>query len=353
LLNEKFVAAFQQVGSFRVSKPVDPRGKTRFSHLSKQGGNLVSYFCTPDMEVLHMLVGPVQPEALIEGARWALAAQQRITESGERRPERIAACREAHGELVRDETRKQFQLVTSSSVKIDASGSTATRAVAVADAVLAIRVGIRTKSFRHARKISPEIMRNWAKLQAHDPSSREFEHLFLGELALASLADIEKPVFVTLAGENYTRRKARSDELIKEFGAAKEESKPILMIVGASDPPLGLFDDQSGSSLLPLNRSGKRFLKSYRLIWLSEPELTLLLDELDQEPLDLQFGRKPRYVLFDRAGKRRSIVTDRDKPSELNKLLRETVAVSEPADKRRVETSVPVTRRRRSESTGR
>jgi hypothetical protein len=60
------VAAYQQVGSFEV---IDEHGK-----LQRTGGNVASYFCTPDGRVVDAVTGPVPGEELLEEARWAVAA---------------------------------------------------------------------------------------------------------------------------------------------------------------------------------------------------------------------------------------------------------------------------------------
>jgi hypothetical protein len=38
----------------------------------KQGGNVASYFCTPDGQVLHVVAGPVKADELLREARWAV-----------------------------------------------------------------------------------------------------------------------------------------------------------------------------------------------------------------------------------------------------------------------------------------
>jgi hypothetical protein len=60
------VAAYQQVGSFEV---VDEHGK-----LQRNGGNVASYFCTPDGRVIEAVTGPVGAGELLDEARWAVAA---------------------------------------------------------------------------------------------------------------------------------------------------------------------------------------------------------------------------------------------------------------------------------------
>jgi hypothetical protein len=60
------VAAYQQVGSFEV---VDEHGT-----LQRNGGNVASYFCTPDGRVIHAVTGPVAAAELLDEARWAVTS---------------------------------------------------------------------------------------------------------------------------------------------------------------------------------------------------------------------------------------------------------------------------------------
>jgi len=86
------VAAHQQVGSFEVVN--------RAGVLVKNGGNVASYFCTPDGRVIHAVTGPVPAEELLAAARWAVDVS-----SGGRAvddPERIGA---AHREELQHSSR--------------------------------------------------------------------------------------------------------------------------------------------------------------------------------------------------------------------------------------------------------
>ncbi len=58
------MAAHQQVGSFEVVN--------QFGNLQKNGGNVASYFCKPDGQVIHALSGPAKAEELLAEARWAV-----------------------------------------------------------------------------------------------------------------------------------------------------------------------------------------------------------------------------------------------------------------------------------------
>jgi hypothetical protein len=59
-LNLHFVASFQKVGTFKLVNG------------QKQGGNVASYFCTPDGRVLSAVAGPVDAATLLREARWVV-----------------------------------------------------------------------------------------------------------------------------------------------------------------------------------------------------------------------------------------------------------------------------------------
>ncbi|MGH7172365.1 MAG: hypothetical protein ACRELF_02205 [Gemmataceae bacterium] len=59
-LNGNFVASYQKVGTFTINGD------------KKQGGNVASYFCTPEGRVLHAVAGPVKAEVLLREARWVV-----------------------------------------------------------------------------------------------------------------------------------------------------------------------------------------------------------------------------------------------------------------------------------------
>jgi len=72
-----FVSAFQKVGNFRIQNG------------QKQGGNVASYFCTPQGQVLDIIPGPVDAATLMREARWVeetwkLGQLQHRSESGMR-----------------------------------------------------------------------------------------------------------------------------------------------------------------------------------------------------------------------------------------------------------------------------
>ena len=59
-LNGNFVATYQKVGTFTIDGG------------QKQGGNVASYFCTPEGRVLHTIAGPINADVLLREARWVV-----------------------------------------------------------------------------------------------------------------------------------------------------------------------------------------------------------------------------------------------------------------------------------------
>jgi hypothetical protein len=63
-LNDHFYSASQKVGTFRIVNG------------QKQGGNVASYFCTPDGDVIHAIPGQVKADTFLREARWAVEAHK-------------------------------------------------------------------------------------------------------------------------------------------------------------------------------------------------------------------------------------------------------------------------------------
>lgn len=80
-----FVSAFQKVATFQLNG------------LAKQGGNVASYFCTPDGQVLHAIAGPVNANKFLREARWANDTYQlALLENQKTLPQLRAFFRKAH-----------------------------------------------------------------------------------------------------------------------------------------------------------------------------------------------------------------------------------------------------------------
>lgn len=91
-LNTHFVSAFQKVGTFRLTGG------------GKQGGNVASYFCTPDGRVQHVIAGPVSAEWFLREARWVVETWKlAVLEHRDAGPKLEAFFAKAHADRLHSE----------------------------------------------------------------------------------------------------------------------------------------------------------------------------------------------------------------------------------------------------------
>ncbi|HEY7309973.1 MAG TPA: hypothetical protein VH643_11490 [Gemmataceae bacterium] len=91
-LNSNFVSTYQKVGTFTINGA------------QKQGGNVASYFCTPDGRVLHSIAGPVNADALLREARWVVETAKMAQLDGAKSEARQKLFwRKAHAERLKNE----------------------------------------------------------------------------------------------------------------------------------------------------------------------------------------------------------------------------------------------------------
>jgi hypothetical protein len=84
-INDHFVSSFQKVATFRIANG------------QKQGGNVASYFCTPDNRVLHIIAGPVNAATMLRESRWVVEAHKLAVLESASDPIRFAELmRQAH-----------------------------------------------------------------------------------------------------------------------------------------------------------------------------------------------------------------------------------------------------------------
>jgi hypothetical protein len=91
-LNQHFVSSFQKVGTFKIVNG------------QKQGGNVASYFCTPDGQVLHVVAGPVDAATFLREARWTVETYKLAVLDSRGDAARLRAFfRQAHADRLKQE----------------------------------------------------------------------------------------------------------------------------------------------------------------------------------------------------------------------------------------------------------
>ncbi len=91
-LNDNFIATYQKVGTFTINGG------------QKQGGNVASYFCTPEGRVLHVIAGPINADVLLREARWVVETSKLAALDGGKSDGRLRTIwRKAHNERLQHE----------------------------------------------------------------------------------------------------------------------------------------------------------------------------------------------------------------------------------------------------------
>jgi hypothetical protein len=91
-LNSNFVATYQKVGTFTINNG------------QKQGGNVASYFCTPEGRVIHAIAGPVKADVLLREARWVVETYKLAQLDDAKTDLRLKSFfRKAHAERLKQE----------------------------------------------------------------------------------------------------------------------------------------------------------------------------------------------------------------------------------------------------------
>lgn len=85
-LTDHFEAAWKKLGTFLIVRTANGERKV--------GGNVVAYFCTPDLRILHAVWGPESPGAFLAQAKWAVELAGRLRTVPER--DRAAVALDAH-----------------------------------------------------------------------------------------------------------------------------------------------------------------------------------------------------------------------------------------------------------------
>ncbi len=96
-LNGNFIATYQKVGTFTINGG------------QKQGGNVASYFCTPEGRVLHTIAGPVDADALLREARWVVETAKLAALDGAKSELHLRGFwRKAHSDRLQNEHHVDF-----------------------------------------------------------------------------------------------------------------------------------------------------------------------------------------------------------------------------------------------------
>ncbi len=186
LFAKHFVAAHQQVGDFTA---VEVDGT-----IQKNGGNVASYFCTPEGRVIHAVTGPVSADELLAAAQWAIDRWDEVKDLSTLAVQR-AAMAAAHDKAIRDNA--------------------------------AATSGKASPGLRGLERYS----QLWAEVAQHIGSQADKVHLLLREMPLAALDDVYVHVFERILGERVSKETDNDRQAVRGLQYAAQHGRPILFVL--------------------------------------------------------------------------------------------------------------------------
>ena len=305
---------YEQVGQFKVSQTFRSAGTQKRTFLSKQGGNVVSYFCTPDLRVIHFRVGVVYAAELANEARWAAAAYHTMLRDPFDESGPAGHLRRGHHEQVAAETWEKYQAAGDAGPSSDKAG----------ERVASVLATLKQMQAAHLPAGHPHL--KWVKQRR--VSIAGAEHILMATSPLPKLREIEAPVFEIMAGEPYLPRSERSDELADLAKQAIAAKQPLLIVIRGDIESAELLGIEDAATTLQANSSVRKQLAEFRVLQMTANELTWLLADIDQQPIKSRWNDSVRYVVFNGHGELVASLMQRHTLSVLNRMLKRAIEQS-------------------------
>ena len=261
-MNEHCIAAYQQVGDFEVT---NVNGQVQ-----KNGGNVVSYFLTPEGLVIDAVVGPVTADRFLSEAQWSQQLYEQLSQN----------------EMARRQT---------------SPGPTSQRRLSQGR----VSQGWTTSSVALVR-------------QAHLAQANDRVHAYLAENPLAPLDGVYRHVFEKLANEKVAQDRSGATAAAAALEKARKSGRPVLLVLfkGNADQP---GYDAATSRLLAglVSSAAARPAKSCLVVPLPIDELSALSNLADVPAYDLAERATPTMVLLRPSGEQIAAIPAAVDPRDL------------------------------------
>lgn len=298
-----FVGAYQQVGDFEV---INVNGR-----LQKNGGNVVSYFCTPQGEVVHAVVGPVSAEKLLEAARWAVNAYDQAREAGGKDADaRKLIVEHAHLRQLGVEPDRYYRAVR-------AAWPAALEEFQAMRALRNYRRSSHDSRRQTADMLRPTLVAARRKAARGLPGERI--HQILAAQPLAPLKEVYRELFEELADEEVNSVRGRVLSAARVLKEAREQERPVLFIFYRGQDESKEPDETTRQLLANLlySRNVRALLRHFAVVLLPRDELSALSNLVDVPVYEMPAGSSPVFLLADSTGEKRVVFPRPPMPADL------------------------------------
>ncbi|MFQ5731712.1 MAG: hypothetical protein ACE5KM_07140 [Planctomycetaceae bacterium] len=290
--------------------------------LQKNGGNVASYFCTPDARVIHAVGKPVSGKRLLKEARWAVDTYNAVREQAPKsRQTRSRLMQQAHlAEL--HTTLRDFvwqyrrELPRAREEFVNALQSIAERRYE------------RTYDRRYREPVVPVELA--ARRRAAQHFSGDKAHQILAAEPLGSFLQVSRRLFEELTGELYARRRSRVYSAASGLKIAKQRDMPLLLVFHRGRGEYQDEYDEPTKQLLRVlaQKPVALPLKSFIVVVLPLRELAALSNLAKLPAYEVPRNSTTTLVLADPDGSQSAVVDGSSTPQQLAARLWPMVARS-------------------------
>ena len=303
-IGKHFVATFQQAGDFEV---VSVNG-----NLKKNGGNIVSYFCTPQGRVIHAVGKQVSPQRLLQEGEWAMDVYRRAqSEAPDDLKRQLKIIEEAHLAKLNtnlvdfyERVREQHSHARESYTKM----------------VQAYAKNRRRNPYTYRRRSnfdSPELI---GRRKAAESFGGDRAHQILAAEPMAMFAQIRKHAFEKLSGEKFAEERNGVYLAAQGFKKARDRDLTILLVLyKGQGKDRDEYDNKMEQLVNNVFRQRPVFqpLQSYVVVTLPLRELAALSSLADTPNYELATKATPSLVITDSSGNQISAINGSISPNAL------------------------------------
>lgn len=306
---DRCVFVCQPIGNPELAVSAADRGKQADRPRNE---NVVTYFCSADGHVLHLLTGFIGSEELVSGLAWAERIQ-RESQLKATVAERSGVIAGWHQVRIAD-PRAVALLSQALKKKPEPAGggelsSHELRAFVAASWAIRNQQLLARFGNNFAERDRPALLQELAQ---HGEPRTDFPHLILARQPLIPLPRLQRQIAEVCLQSEFWELSPRREEVAEWFATQRRQRKPILLVV-ASNTDADLVASRSiadGTWRVPTELL-VTLVGRTAVAHITRSELVTLWLDLKLDPQFLARRKAPQFVIIDGAGAVRSVLDEK------------------------------------------
>lgn len=262
----------------------------------------MTYFCTPEKEVLLYLVGPVTAQEVLQGSVFSEKLNRGLR--GLDKVQRARKIREAHQDAFVSGIQAPFDRWIESQEEFDRRtvAQRLTAAVNFFDQLQRERNLATANGQRWVTTTKVQLEQSAQRHRQNVQFDRNEPHVVLAAISPVTVREIQASVFERLAREKFIERTQRNEDLLLAIQANVKAARPTVLVITDHR-----YAAPSDAKKIPKHRALEN-RDDFQVVTLTKLELVRLMDEANQDPIEDIDYFDTRYVVLDVTGQRVSTI---------------------------------------------